>query len=63
MRCELSRVSILAAGNLALASVGNFLSHLTAILHIALTIGQVGVATVTIVYVLKQIKALRKPKK
>lgn len=56
------RVSVLAASNLALAGVGNFLDKLGQILHLLLTFGQVGVATITIIYIWKKIRALGKRK-
>lgn len=56
------RISMLAAGNLALAGVGNFLDKVSQILHLLLTVGQVGVATITIIYVWKKIRALSKRK-
>lgn len=62
MKCELSKVSLVAAGNLMLVPVVNFLDKLSQSLHVLLTLGQVGVATVTIIYILKKIRALRKPK-
>lgn len=62
MKCELSKISLFAAGNLMLVPIASFLDKASQILHILLTLGQVGVATVTIVYILKQIRTLRKPK-
>lgn len=62
MRCELSKVSLFAAGNLMLVPVANFLDKASQFLHVLLMLGQVGVATVTIVYILKQIRTFRKPK-
>lgn len=59
---DLNTVSLLAASNLGLAGVSNFLDKTTQILHILMTLGQVGVAAVTIIYVIKKIRALRKPK-
>lgn len=53
---------MLAAGNLALAGVGNFLDKLGQILHLLLTVGQVGVATITIIYIWKKIRVLGKRK-
>lgn len=62
MKCELSKVGLLAAGNLALAGIGNFLDKVSQILHLLLVVGQVGVATMTILYIYRQIKALKKSK-
>lgn len=62
MRCELSKVSLFAAGNLMLVPVANFLDKASQILHVLLTLGQVGVATVTIIYIIKKTRALRKPR-
>lgn len=61
MKCE-SKVGILAAGNLALAGVGNLLDKVSQYLHLLLVVGQVGVATMTILYIYRKIKALKKPK-
>lgn len=59
---EIGRVGMLAAGNLLLAGAGNLLDKIGQMLHLILTIGQVGVATMTILYVYRKMRAIRKPK-
>lgn len=59
---EIGRVGMLAAGNLLLAGAGNALDKINQILHVILTLGQVGVATITILYVYRKMRAIRKPK-
>lgn len=62
MKCELSKVGLLAAGNLMLASTGNLLDKISQFAHLILVTGQVGVATITIIYIYRKARALRKPK-
>lgn len=45
-----------------LASVGTALDKIGQILHVILTLGQVGVATITIIYIWRKARAICKPK-
>lgn len=50
------RVSIALLGNVSLSVVGK----LTEFAHLLLTIGQIGVAVATVIYIWKKIRALKK---
>lgn len=55
-----NKIIAAVAGNLSLAGVGNFIANLGPILHLILTLGQVGVAVATIVYIVKKIRQIGK---
>lgn len=58
-----ARVGLLMTTNLGGAVANNMVSKADSVLHLLVSAGQVGVAIVTIVYIVKKIKDLPRKKK
>lgn len=55
-----ARIGLLATGNIAGAVANNLVANVDAVLHLLVAAGQVGVAIVTIWYIVKKIRNLPK---
>lgn len=61
MNSEETSVSLMAAANLSLNGVGLFFTRLEPVLHGVITVAQILVALVTVIYIVKKIAQVRKP--
>ena len=59
---DLSRVSLAAIGNFVVVGTATVLDKTSQILHLILVSGQIGVAIITVAYIWKKIKTLKKSK-
>jgi energy-converting hydrogenase Eha subunit H len=62
MNTDENKIGAALAGNLSLASVSNWFANLGPFLHLLLTAGQIGVAGVTIWYIIKKARQVGKNK-
>lgn len=60
MKTEDNKIGVALAGNLSLAGLSNWVANLGPMLHILLTAGQIGVAGVTIWYIVKKARQVGK---
>jgi len=56
-------VGFLAAGNLMLSGAENFLSKAEPALHFLLSCGQIAVAVVTVIYILRKVQTVKTRKR
>lgn len=56
-------IPFLAAGNLGIAAIQNFLSTAEPVLRTVLLLGQVAVTVATVVYIWRKAQAVKKPAK